>query len=84
MSPVLRPKQLVLASGLFVTIKPRQVVIVCQDSLEKVKRIQKTRTDQVFIVGDNTQSSTDSRNFGWIPVENIIAKVFWPRLKQDP
>ena len=36
---------------------------------------------QVFVLGDNRQSSSDSRTFGSVPVGNIIGKVilrFWP------
>lgn len=35
----------------------------------------------VFVLGDNRQSSSDSRTFGSVPVGNIIGKVilrFWP------
>jgi signal peptidase I len=35
----------------------------------------------VFVLGDNRLSSSDSRTFGSVPVENIIGKVilrFWP------
>jgi signal peptidase I len=36
---------------------------------------------EVFVLGDNRQSSSDSRTFGSVPVGNIIGKVilrFWP------
>ena len=35
----------------------------------------------IFVLGDNRQSSSDSRTFGSVPVGNIIGKVilrFWP------
>jgi signal peptidase I len=37
--------------------------------------------DEVFVLGDNRLSSSDSRTFGSVPVTNIIGKVilrFWP------
>lgn len=42
-----------------------------------IKRIQQIRTDgnndtQVFVVGDNTNYSVDSRRWGWIDSRNII------------
>ncbi len=36
---------------------------------------------QVFVMGDNRTSSSDSRTFGPVPIRNIIGKViirFWP------
>jgi len=36
---------------------------------------------EIFVLGDNRQSSSDSRTFGSVPVGNIIGKVilrFWP------
>jgi signal peptidase I len=36
---------------------------------------------EVFVLGDNRSSSSDSRSFGSVPTENIIGKVilrFWP------
>jgi len=32
-------------------------------------------TDQLFVMGDNRFHSFDSRNFGTVPVENIIGIV---------
>ncbi|MBU0467731.1 MAG: signal peptidase I [Candidatus Omnitrophica bacterium] len=35
----------------------------------------------VFVLGDNSQSSHDSRYWGFVPVENIIGKaefIYWP------
>ena len=37
--------------------------------------------DEVFVMGDNRRSSFDSRNFGTIPMEDVIGKAFiviWP------
>lgn len=55
------------------------VVIVTHGELEKVKRIQRATGDKVYLLGDNPLESTDSRQFGWLPQNDIIAKVVWPR-----
>jgi len=48
-------------------------------SMVLVKRLQKTRnhneTIELFIVGDNQNSSIDSRRFGWVSDDYLIGKV---------
>jgi phage repressor protein C with HTH and peptisase S24 domain len=80
MLPSLQPGRIVLASGLFWQLKPEHVVVVEHQGLEKIKRVQQVRRGQVFVVGDNARASLDSRNFGWLPVEAVSARVIWPRL----
>ena len=47
-----------------------------QTQLEIVKRITSIAEDgNVFLLGDNTSHSTDSRNFGTVSLANIIGKV---------
>jgi phage repressor protein C with HTH and peptisase S24 domain len=80
MLPVLRPGQIIIASGLFRDLRPEAVVIVYHDKLEKVKRVQKIKGDRLFLVGDNPKASIDSRSFGWLPLTSVVAKVLWPRI----
>ena len=79
MLPGLRPDHIVVATGVFRRLAPEQVVIVRHDGLEKIKRIQQVRDGRVFVVGDNARASVDSRSFGWLPRQAVIAKVIWPR-----
>lgn len=58
---------------------PEHVVIVHHEGLDKIKRIQKIQADQIFVVGDNHRASLDSRNFGWLPISSVVARVVWPR-----
>ncbi len=54
------------------------VVLISHNNLDKVKRITNFNKDKYFVVGDNLQSSTDSRTFGPINKSDIIGKIIWP------
>lgn len=51
------------------------VVIVRHHRLEIIKRVDQLHEDQVYLLGDNPEESTDSRQFGWLPIKAIIAVV---------
>lgn len=82
MTPSLRPGQIVLAVGVSAAMVPRpgDVVIIAHGGLEKVKRVARVRSGQVFVVGDNPLASTDSRSFGWLQYSAVVGRVVWPRL----
>ncbi len=80
MSPALPPGRLVVAAGLFGAIRPGGVYIFLHDHKEKIKRAERVSKKKVFFIGDNLSFSTDSRQFGWIDKNRVIAKVFWPRV----
>jgi phage repressor protein C with HTH and peptisase S24 domain len=75
MLPYLKPGQLVLARQWFTKPKEGQIVIIQHNGLDKIKRIKEFKADKIYVVGDNPKQSTDSRDFGWLPRETIIAKV---------
>jgi phage repressor protein C with HTH and peptisase S24 domain len=79
MAPTLRAGQVIVGQQTR-KLRPGDVVIVLHNGLEKVKRIAKQQSDFVYLLGDNAAISTDSRDFGWVPTETIIAKVVWPKL----
>lgn len=85
MAPKLRPGQIVWATTLFRKLHPGQVVIIAQDNKEFIKRIERIeKTDneeeRLFVVGDNLDVSTDSRQFGWLDRRSVVARVFKPNL----
>jgi len=79
MLPKFREGGVLIASGWFGQLRPKDVVIIHHDGREKVKRVQGIRGRELFVVGDNGTESTDSRDFGWLPEELVTAKVIWPR-----
>ena len=80
MSPKLRPGQLILATPLFHRLKPGQVVVLRKNNRELIKRIERIEFDKVFVIGDNPGSSTDSRHFGWLDLNTVVARVVRPKL----
>jgi len=79
MAPALMPGQLVV--GRYTReLQPGDVVIVSHNGLEKIKRIEKRQGDLLYLLGDNPAASTDSRSFGWVQADTIVAKVVWPKL----
>jgi nickel-type superoxide dismutase maturation protease len=60
-------------------VKPGNIVIVRHQGIEKIKRIARIDDDQLYLLGDNANSSTDSRQFGMVSRQTIVARVIWPR-----
>jgi type IV secretory pathway protease TraF len=78
MLPFLRPGNIILASSL-ANVAIGKVVIILDDGIEKIKRVDKIDGRKVFLLGDNPNSSKDSRHFGWLPSSRILASVIWPK-----
>jgi phage repressor protein C with HTH and peptisase S24 domain len=79
MAPTLTPGQLVVGR-VSSDLHPGDIVIVSHNGLEKIKRIEKQQGDLIYLLGDNPIASTDSRDFGWVQADAIVAKVVWPKL----
>ena len=77
MEPTLRHGQIVIALG---RNKPKidQIVIALHEGKEKIKRINEIDGAHVFLLGDNLDKSTDSRDFGLVLANSIIGTVVWP------
>ena len=51
---------------------------------ELVKRVTAVRDGRVELRGDAPGASTDSRHFGWLPLERVrwrVALRYWPRTR---
>lgn len=78
MKPTLREGQIVVAFK-NKNIKLRSLVIVKTKDREIIKRVAKIKGQKVYVLGDNPAHSKDSRDFGWIAIDDVIATVIWPR-----
>lgn len=83
MLPVLPPGTLVYGWRWFARLKPGDVVIFFHNGKEKIKRITAIRGKKLYVVGDHEADSSDSRQFGWLDFDDVIAKIIWPRAPRD-
>jgi nickel-type superoxide dismutase maturation protease len=81
MSPLYPPGKIVFAVR---KTAPRvgDVVIIRHHKLELIKRISRITSERVFLLGDNTDQSTDSRHYGWLPIASIMGVVIGGRRDQ--
>jgi nickel-type superoxide dismutase maturation protease len=83
MAPQLPPGALVIASPVdgMTPLRVGDVVVARRPDrpqLEIIKRIKAIDAGgAIFLIGDNPASSTDSRVFGAVPRDLILARVRW-------
>jgi len=83
MAPRLRAGALVIAEPLddAAVLRPGDVVVARRPDrphLEIIKRIHSIdEAGTIFLVGDNPRASSDSREFGAVTREHILARVRW-------
>jgi nickel-type superoxide dismutase maturation protease len=78
MAPAYPPGKIVLA---WRRRRPQvgDVVIVRHHQTELIKRVSQLTTEQVYLLGDNPKGSTDSRQYGWLPLSAVIGVVIGGR-----
>ncbi len=76
MIPTYAPNERVLVRyGAHFTVG--DVVLVNHDSRIDIKRVTRIDDCDIFVEGDNAEVSIDSRNYGAMSFDAIIAKVVW-------
>lgn len=75
MAPTFTAGDRVLATSVFISLKPGDVVILKYNDEVLIKRILLIKKDKIFVMGDNEDNSTDSRDWGLIPISSVISKV---------
>lgn len=72
--------EIVLRDG-FVFVNGNQLQEPYLKERTTVRGTWKVPADGIFVMGDNRNNSSDSRNWGPVPIENIIGRalfVYWP------
>jgi nickel-type superoxide dismutase maturation protease len=61
--------------------KPKvgDVVIVKHHRIEVLKRIHEIKDEMAYLLGDNPDESTDSRQYGWLPLKAVMGVVLGGR-----
>lgn len=59
----------------FRTPKKGDIVVLCYMNRLIIKIIDYVKDGQVFVIGINKRMSTDSRQYGLLPQNNIVGKV---------
>jgi phage repressor protein C with HTH and peptisase S24 domain len=74
MRPTYAPSDILLGRRWF-TPRPSDIVVAHHHGRPIIKRIVSIGPDQVWLEGDNPAASTDSRNFGAVPISSLEAKI---------
>lgn len=75
MLPTLKPNQEVLALCWFYKIKIGDLVVFKKSGKNMIKRVKRIMDKKIYVLGDNRNKSTDSREFGWIRLNQVSGKV---------
>lgn len=82
MLPTLKPGQIVLGWRWLHSLEPGDVVIFRHNGLDKIKRVVRISPNELYVMGDNPQASTDSSSFGWIDNQLVLGKLFGRRRRR--
>jgi len=82
MLPYILPGTITLASALpYICYMPKEgdIVIALEPSMQKkiIKRIGRITGGSYYLNGDNKNASTDSKDFGLVSRDAILAKVIY-------
>lgn len=54
-------------------------VVVAHNGRPLVKRVASVDGQKIWLLGDNPDASTDSRQFGYVQRQQVEAVIVWPR-----
>lgn len=76
--PIFYIKRLIASNGDFVKVSNHQLIVnnqvIKRGLTEKSRDEQQIKSNAIFVVGDNINQSSDSRSWGQLPTNNVVAK----------
>lgn len=91
MTPTLLPGEQILCTGLLRRLLIRRgVIIVARDPRDStlliIKRVERVdNKTEIWVLGDNQTASSDSRQFGYIPLKRVEGRalfIYSPKLQR--
>lgn len=82
MLPTLLPGAYVVGLRWFMRVRVGRVVVLDKDGREIIKRVSEISPEGVYVLGDHPVASSDSRQFGALPIQSVQSIVVWPRVKR--
>ena len=76
MIPALVPGERVLVRY-GASFRTGDIVLIDHGDRIDIKRVTRLEGDHIFVVGDNIEASIDSRTYGAVAPDAVIAKVVW-------
>lgn len=77
MEPRIKKGRIVVGLCWFFKLKPGDIIIFRHKGIDKIKRVRSISGSSLLVLGDNPEFSTDSRQFGDIPMGSVVAKVIF-------
>ena len=79
MMPVLAPGDSILVCK-FLLIKKGDIIVIKNPQKDRkrkylIKRVDALNSNKIYVIGENTKESIDSRQFGWVERKNVIGKM---------
>lgn len=84
MLPTFQDQEIIIGTRVFRRSKIKVGDIVIYHSPNNyrrivIKRVAEIREGFIYCVGDNKMHSYDSRNYGWVPLKNVICKPLFKK-----
>lgn len=81
MYPFLKEGDILICSRFFSALKPNRIYIFKSNKILAIKRLsffsEQNGKTFCYFLGDNPEESYDSRDYGFINAEKIVAQLLW-------